>query len=515
MTPRGKGLFVVAALAAAALLVAGLSPHLVPTGDQATFVLLGRAIASGEGYADAFRPDAPPHTKFPPLLPLLVAPIAARDIEARSFVLSQSIVLAIAVLGAGFAYVFFRPSGKGVAALLAALLLFNARFYASSHTLMSDVPFITASLAALVALRAAARSERVLSRAAIAAGAALAAAVLFRTVGAALAVAGALFLLLGVESRGEVPFRIRKAAVVLFPPVATLAAWLLRNNVVAGRSTEYLRQIGAANPEDAAAGALTPGGFADRIWSAFYDYFFQSGDLLFLRAEAVGLVPALEVPALFVLAVAVGAIVAAYIPLLISGRGPAELWVLLYVGALVVYPYRSWRYALPLLPFLLHYLWIGLGRLVSPMAWKAASRAAVLGGFAAANLAAIGVFLAEGDRREFGGHRIAGVSAEDFYLGGYGELFRAARWARENVPEDAVVFTDKAEYVALWSGRKTIPYPGFREPERILEDALARRADVLLTDDLTKRDLGRRPDLLAPHFAEARRFGRTIVWERR
>ena len=62
-------------------------------------------------------------------------------------------------------------------------------------------------------------------------------------------VLGALFLLLGVESRGDLAFRLRKAAAVAFLPVATLAAWFARNNVVAGRTTEYFSQIGAANPE--------------------------------------------------------------------------------------------------------------------------------------------------------------------------------------------------------------------------------------------------------------------------
>src|SRR5262249_44072320 len=78
----------------------------------------------------------------------------------------------------------------------------NARFYMLSHTLMSDVPFLAASLLALASLRAAARSERVLSREVGAAGVFLALAGLARAGGGGPAPPGAPYPLPRAGSAG-------------------------------------------------------------------------------------------------------------------------------------------------------------------------------------------------------------------------------------------------------------------------------------------------------------------------
>ena len=68
-------------------------------GDNAHYLLLAKALAEGKGYRDIFRPDAPPHTLYPPLFPLMLAGvIALRGIDMYLMKLLVSLGAAVTLM---------------------------------------------------------------------------------------------------------------------------------------------------------------------------------------------------------------------------------------------------------------------------------------------------------------------------------------------------------------------------------------------------------------------------------
>src|SRR5262249_44072321 len=82
---------------------------------------------------------------------------------------------------------------------------------------------------------------------------------------------------------GPLSGRLRKAALAMALAVLVLGIWIARNHAVSGRTTEYVSQFLAADPEASESGGITATGLLDRIWRGFSAYFETVGDLLFLR----------------------------------------------------------------------------------------------------------------------------------------------------------------------------------------------------------------------------------------
>src|SRR5262245_13303252 len=64
-------------------IVGSLDSALSTVDDSAIYVSLARALAQHEGYRSIYLADAPPHTKYPPVLPVLLSPIGGSVVAMK------------------------------------------------------------------------------------------------------------------------------------------------------------------------------------------------------------------------------------------------------------------------------------------------------------------------------------------------------------------------------------------------------------------------------------------------
>jgi hypothetical protein len=128
------------------------------SGDDAYYLSLAQALATGHGFVDLNLPWGPPETSVPPGFPLLLAPLVALT-SAHSHVL-QAVPLVFAVLAVPLTFAYLRSLRLGFPLALggAALVAFNPSLGLYSTIVMPETMFVCAVLALLLLARRWARA---------------------------------------------------------------------------------------------------------------------------------------------------------------------------------------------------------------------------------------------------------------------------------------------------------------------------------------------------------------------
>jgi hypothetical protein len=339
-------------------------------GDDVQYLLLSKALAGGLGYVDLYLPEHPPHTKYPPLFPLLLAPF---NLLGSHQLLGVHILICILALGVPLALAgWVRRQGYSETASVAVFLLSATlpRYYQFLVHVLSEVPFMLFCYFALYWTARSASHPKARDLAVILL--ATLAALFTRSAGMALVAAIGLELLRRAEFR-----RWRLAGIpapIVFGLVTGLAflAWTLRNRGVGGPSLGYFQEMmlkDVYRPQD---GSISLAEFAARVYARSYIYFTVLAMEVTLGAVYI-IKPQIHyyhVP-LFI-PVAVG-----FISRLFRAERSLE-WFFLFSVLLVL----SWwsyedRFLIPLLPLASFYLVLGLRRIAGaamsrlrfPFAW--------------------------------------------------------------------------------------------------------------------------------------------------
>ena len=462
-----------AALAAGALVLAvyvlRLDYIVGIMGDDAWYALLSRTLARGDGFLQ-------PNTRTPGLLPvwppgfpLLLAPIWYVAPEFPTNVLFLKAVSVAAMLAAaGLTYAYSRahtewPRELSLVVAVAVALVPSLVFLTTS-TLMSDAAFLAVQLATLVAL------ERWPTRTGtIVAGVGAAVAMLMRTVGVAVPMSAVVYLCLKREWR--------RAAVLAAVVAISLAPWHLytyRHSTTTAQHGEgeallsYRQQFWQQWAGDAKAGTATLADLPLRIGQNTVDVIardvvglvapsllrgaHQSG-LELLGVGSYGMrgpmgngAGTMIVSAALFLLIAVGWTRAVQRRLSL-----AEIVVPLSLAVIVSWPFWTFRFVLPLAPFLLIYMVDGL-RALTP----AASRVPLL-----VMLGVVGLSLF--DHGEYLAR--ARVRQPDWSM--YAEDTDAVlSWLQQH-PAEGVIATSNPALVHLRTGTPTLQLEG-----RVDRDAL-------------------------------------------
>jgi hypothetical protein len=432
-------------------------------GDDAWYALLGRTLARGDGFLQPNTPTPGLLPIVPPGFPLLLAPLwyIAPAFPANVFVLKAlSVAAMLATAGLTYAYSRAHTEWPRELALIVAVAvsLVPSLVFISTSTLMSDAVFLTVQLATLVAL------ERWPTRTGtVVAGVGAAVAMLLRTVGAAVPMGAVAYLCLKREWR--------RAAVLAAVVVVSLTPWQLyayRHSSSAAEQgggealLSYRQQFWQQFAGDAKAGTATLRDLPLRIGQNTVDVItrdvvalvapsllrgaHQSGLELVGVGSFGGLGPmgngagTMTVSAALFLLIAVGWTRAVQRRLSL-----AEIVVPLSLAVVVSWPSWTFRFVLPLAPFLMVYLVDGL-RAVMP----AASRVPVLAMLAVAGLSLFdhGEYIAR-----------ARVRQPDWSI--YAEETDAVlAWLQQH-PADGVIATSNPALVYLRTGTPTIQLEGF------------------------------------------------------
>jgi len=430
--------------------------------DDGWYVLLAKSLASGQGYRLINAPASQIMPLYPPGFPFLLS-LAFRvlpSFPANLWLLKM--VSVVAMVGTGvltFVYCtrhrgFPQPVGFLVA--LAVTLAPPLVFFATS-TVMSEVVFMAALLAAVLAVERSARTEvrgwpwlSGLLGSLLVSGA-----LLVRMAGVALPLAVVAYLL--------VRRRIRDAALIAAGVVLFVGPWVLYARAQAptdeqrreqnGHIVEpYSEQFWQRSPGNRLSGRDRPADLPARVWRNLRELATDS------TAELVAM------PALHALRRSeLGAWLAAPVTLLIAvgllagmrrGLSVGDLAFILSLGVALLWPFPQARLALPLLPFQVIYLVAGvralvrlLGRVVpacsDARAWAAAAAVAtcVLAVNLHGNLAYIWQVYGRG-----------GV----WWLESFDEHRATCEWMRDHLAPGDAVATNDPPLLYLFSGLETV-----------------------------------------------------------
>lgn len=443
--------------------------------DDAWYVLLAKSLADGSGYqlissaAGAMLPLYPPG--FPAVLSLVFR--ASPDFP-QNVALLKSVSIA-AMMGVGFLTFVYgsthrRLSREMAGGVAVATAVVPAFVFLATSTVMSECVFTFAQLAAVVLIHRSVESSdgrrRVLF--AISAAGVAAASVLMRSAAAGLIVAVTLWLLNERLWKRAALF----AAVVLL----CLLPWMTYARAHAPTAQQRAAHGGAVVYDyrdqfwmrwagTPGVGRITAGDipariatnltdvFARDIGGIFVPAFFrgpsESGEEVVGLGGAAGLLPGSMggAAATMAISLALSAIVlTGFVATARRRMTVAEFLVPISLAVVLLWPFWSFRFVLPLTPYLFFYLVIGLQVVTrSPQVARMALLSTI-----GLNLYDHGGYILQERNQSHAG----GVE----WLGGAQDVDAALDWIRDNLETDGTIASTNPALLYLRTGRRSISY---------------------------------------------------------
>ena len=476
---------------ASAILVAGAfvpAPH--TGGDNAAYLTLAYSLLQG-GYTELFDPAGPPHTKYRPVFPGILALLML--LGFRTWTAFKAVAVVSTVGGVALTYLWARRRlGPVWAAGVALLVAASAAVVYYSHWILSDPTFAAFTFLSLWALERA--DDEGAPAGWLALGVAAAGLAYFtRSAGLPLVVALAGWLLLRRRWRTLVA-----TAVALGLP---MALWLLRAR--GSGQGEYVSEFWLVDPYDPGQGTVGVAGLAGREGTKLVGYLGTHIPGGLIGAGAPGL-PLLGV-------VLVAAAVAGWGLAVRKRVGPAEIFFPLYAGLILLWPavWSGDRFALPLFPLLFLYAASALRHFAGQRGPRAVTAAGALA-FLAVLLPATGAWVrATADASACSAAvRRAGPFA--CYGPGVMAFVDAAGWAGANLPEGSAVLTRKPRMFYVLSGipSRTFPFTENVDDHLALADQVGARYELFdQWDGLAGRYVAGAVGARPRAFCAARSFG--------
>ena len=335
-------------------------------GDSVIYYLLGKALATGQGYVDLYLPGHPPHVKYPFLFPLLLAPfhLAFKNpLPAMHAMVALFNVAAAVALGL---WAGRRWGSERMGLCLALVFGTLPRLYLQSGHLLTEPLYMAFCFLALLLLPADKGAAMIPGRFALL-GLLVLAAFFTRTAGVALALAVGLDLLLRRTTIAAGKRQLPAGVVLLVIFALAAGLWVLRNKLAGAEGLVYLRHFMVRG--NALLGSVGFNELAFQTYNNFKYYFYFLG----LHSFTPGWTVPLPYLAFQVIGYGLFAVIVTGLVLeLWRGRYGAELFLVLSMVMVILWPFMEDRFLLPVLPlasfYLLRAIKRGLGFIPRPKA---------------------------------------------------------------------------------------------------------------------------------------------------
>ncbi|MBI1748440.1 MAG: hypothetical protein HYR55_17925 [Acidobacteria bacterium] len=453
MTSKRWPLLVLAAILtlAAALYALALEPARFGfIHDDGVYVIMAKSLAEGHGYRILSLPGEPPQTKFPPLYPFLLS-LVWRVFPNFPANLAPMMVLSAGLVWLTLPLVYFYlryelQCGPRQSLLIVGLLTINWRLVLLSGSLYSEALYTLLSIAALWAgSRYASGSGKTWVGGL--AGLLLGLTFLTRTSGLALIVATAMFFL---HKRA-----IKKLVLILGLAAIVVLPWLLwrahegvpNENPIVASYTSYGTQF-----SDIIA---SPSAILRVIRNNFTYLLVLFVPLVTLSLEDSLVSSYFGLP---VILVAFALIALGFLRALHSGIRLVELYIISYVGMLLLWPFACYdRFILPLVPFSWLFLTNQLKRFVD-LSQPSIRAEAIRRRRFTLTLKVIGFVLLSGlVYRHIDGTINLITRGNPSFRPLHEKQSTVFRWLRENTSPDSVLVSyDLDPLYNLYSGRKAV-----------------------------------------------------------
>ena len=446
--------------------------------DSGIYIILSKALATGQGYREIFLVGNPLHTKYPPLFPLLLEPLVY--VFGYHFVAMKLLVVAFAV-GALFPlYILCRDLSDDVmASLVVIATVTSPGILHYSHSIMTEMPYLFFSFLALYWLHKCAIQGTWSGKSVAIAVALIPVVYLTRLLGLSLLVAAVAYLL--VDGAGRPGARIRRAIVLGGLAAIPAVIWFLHNwwmGEAAG--TAYWSGYGG-RVYDAPSAIDSISILSIRLMTNLYKYALHSSMVVFFYLPSV-----LERLLLVPLA---ALIFGGFLWRAVRKRTVLEYYVLFYMCSVLLFPgTRPQRYLVPLIPFLWYYFltavyqglsWLHKEPLWSMSPYQRGARLAVQLLFVllvTSNGAASVVANVIHQGREDYYHTVG----EEGYIG-------VTQWVGTHTTPESVFIWAKPALRFLWTGRKAVDYPRTDNAKELLEFIHLRQVNYVVVDAFSEK----------------------------
>ncbi len=443
--------------------------------DDAWYVLLGKSLATGQGYTLVNSPTAGILPLYPPAFPFLLS-LAFRIAPQfpQNLWLLKSVSIAAMLLTGAACYVYFtryRNLPRHLALAIGAVVALNPGLvFMATSSVLSECAFALAQMAALIAVERCAQSkdEGKFWLFALLAAAACSWAFLTRSMAAGLILAALIYL---------AKARLFKSAAIFAAGVGLLAGgWTIYTRVKAPTPEQraevnnyivrpYTEQFWDRVAGHESAGSISLGDLPERLWNNFSS--MASGDLggivtpSFFPSLNQGMAERGDVLQLLLSLIVFGLIVAGFVSVVRERLTFAELGLALSVLIITIWPFPPYRFLLPSLPLLLFYflmgakLVFGLHRRMTQtketdaeIPWTGLT---VLAGV----LVALNLY---GNFSYISRKQTDVVSQRPRWIRVFEENEANMKWAAENVSKSDAIVTSNPALVHLYTGNKTTTF---------------------------------------------------------
>ena len=454
------------------LLMAQFSPDISTNGDDAVYYILGKSIATGQGYRNIHVCTAPLNTQFPPVFPVF---LAATHLITDKPLTAKVLVMALGCLSALLAYFLVKRWVPPIA--LPLLVMTAGSWVLNRHALelLSEMPYVFLTILSLLLLE---KSIRAPERKWLFIAAILVSALPIncRSVGIAFSAAIVLECLLSKRYRYALShLGVVIASIVLF-------------KLLVGTQSAYFIQLLQKNTYDPEAGLVTLPEMITRITGNMGAYLTeilpQSALPSFLeQSRGSGAL----VGVLLAAVIAAGFVRNLFLPSRI-----ASFYVLFYCGIILMWQpqWTSVRFFSGIIPFAFFLFAVGIGAIgelfsrrqkdSSAKGRKVRAWAAPLS-FSRTGIWTVSILLAVFTLDNVV-YQINLSAAPQAKSPDWVNFYSCADWIREHTPTDAVVVSRKPELAYLRCQRKGMIYPYSHDPEKVIAEIRKNHATYVLFD---------------------------------
>ncbi len=474
--------YVLVAILALSLVLAvlRLNGHLVPAGDNATYIVLAQALGTKQGYRMISDPRQPAMALYPPGYPFLLTAVlwltgTIHDLLAAIMplkVISVSLHLgAIAV-----AYDVFRRRDARLGALTALLMAVSPELLYFANEVGTEIPYLFLSLVCIWLFERYLQENR--PRSLWLVSAALAVTFYVRSIGLVLVIAFGLSLVMQK--------RLREALLLLLCVAVLTAPWFIYSSSVPDTGTSvglgrgYLALYFSSDPYGTATVSL--GDLLRRLHQNLRIYGLDIWpDTIFPHASSVAkLIGPLE--AVF-LATVSALLLLGFV--LEARHGHASEWyVMLFFASCVGYLWAQGRLIVPIIPFAFYYLLLAVHALLRwASGGKQWQQVLALVALVLASSALVGdVRNIERNLRHGLGRPVEVYYASDAEWSNY---LLAMRWIATDADQAEAVMCRKADLMYILTGQRAMEYPYSADGKELMRAVHNNQVAYVIEDAFT------------------------------
>jgi hypothetical protein len=458
-----------------------LNGHLVPAGDNSTYMVLSQSLATGKGYRMISDPHAPLMALYPPGYPLLLAGVlmltGTVDRLLAAVVPMKLLSIALYLGAIALAIAIFRRRNTSLAMMSGLLMALNPALLHFANEVGTEIAYLFLSLACIWLLE---RYSRTASNGLIAGmGVLLAITFYVRSIALVMAIAFGLHLVLRRQ--------FKRAVLLLVITGGLVLPWLIYTSTVPTTGTS----VGLGRGYFALFFSSDPYGTARASLADWVARLMQN-----LRIYALDIWPDVLLPHASRIAEMlgpVGMLVPATISALVlcgfmreaTRRCASEWYVGLFFASSVGYLWAQSRLIVPIIPFAIYYLLVAIRSLLRLLLRNSQLRKATMAlAFLVLTLSAA---VADGRAIQHNLRYGFGKPVDTYYAtdAEWGNYLLAMRWIAADAEQPAAVICRKADLMYLLTAHKALEYPYSADGQVLMNAARDNQVAYVIEDAFT------------------------------